>query len=122
MSLNNGKFYLNGDTDSCYYQVENGKIKFIMENEEQMREFYRVQCEADSSFEKFFDFEEWCERYEEDWQNAIPYIVHIDLGGIPRVAWKVIYTRSGDIGAYISSDYIDENNFESNNCRFTRVE
>ncbi|MCM1328205.1 MAG: zf-HC2 domain-containing protein [Ruminococcus sp.] len=122
LSLSDGKFYLNGDTNNCYFQAENGKIQLVTGTEEQMREYYRAQCEAMPSFENSFTFEEWRERIEEDWREAIPYIIHIDVAGIPRVAWRITYTRSGDIAAYANSEYIDENSFEHNECLFTRVE
>ncbi len=121
--LNEGNFYLNGNKDSCYFNVSNGNIRFIVGSKEQMQEYHNAQIEADSSLKtRNFNFDEWYKQLEEEWKEPIPYIVHTDFSGSVNVAWSVGYDDDGNITGYLCARYIDENNIKTSGCVFTRVE
>ncbi|MDE6709492.1 MAG: hypothetical protein K2J76_03270, partial [Oscillospiraceae bacterium] len=121
-TVNDGKFYLNGNNESCYFTVSEGYLRLIADSEEQKRELYNEQCEDDPTFADKNSFDKWCEELEEDWRYQKSYIVHRDLFGSYKIAWHLVYGSDHFLIGYLSARYIDEDNFEYNGCRFTRTE
>ncbi len=122
ISLNDGRFYLNGDINNCYFNIHNGHIQFIVGDTEQMQVLYDLTSENVYNFSNAFQFEEYCEQLQTEWENPIPYIITITALGRTDIGWNVIYSETdGSIVSYSTAYYIDENNFESNGCTFTRI-
>lgn len=120
--LNDGKFYLNGNTESCYYNIENNGIRLVAEKESQLREYFDALVEDDPTFDDRNSFEEWCESTEERWKGSWGYIIHRNFWGSYEVAWNLHYGTDNFLVGYLSARYIDENTIETDGCRFTRVE
>lgn len=121
-TVNDGKFYLNGNKESCYFTVSDERLRLIADSEEQKRELYNARCEDDPTFANKFDFDEWSTRLEEDWGYGVHYIVLKNFWGSYDIAWNVVYGSDNGVVGYLSARYINEDNFEYNGCRFTRVE
>lgn len=121
-TVNDGKFYLNGNKESCYFTVSDEHLRLIVDSEEQKRELYDAQCEDDPTFADKNSFDKWCEQLEEDWSYGTSYIVHRDFFGSYKIAWNLVYSSDNSVIGYLSARYINEDNFEYNGCRFTRIE
>lgn len=117
-TLNNGKFYLNGDRESCYYIIENGTALFVLENEKQARELY----EADGSslpFERYIGF-------AEAWKEPIEFTVELSFFGT-RLSLSHSLEWDRDNGTPISSNnfayVIDSDNiYMGDGAIFTRLD
>lgn len=117
-TVNNGKFYLNGDKENCYYIIENGTALFVLENEKQARELY----EADGSslpFERYIEF-------AEAWKEPIEFTAELSFLGTrlslsPPLEWygdnggSVIYPHFANV---IDSDNI----YMGDGAIFTRLD
>lgn len=121
-TVNDGIFYLNGNKESCYFTVSDEHLRLIADSEEQKRELYNAQCEDDPTFADKNDFDEWRKQLEEDWSYGPSYIVHRDFFGSYKIAWNLVYSSDNNVIGYLSARYINEDNFEYNGCRFTRIE
>lgn len=120
--LNDGHFYLNGNADNCYFVIENGYIQFIVGDEKQMRELFDVTSNNIENFSSVFKFDEWCIQLGNEWEKPKQYsILYDEVFNKFDVAWNITYDSNGDVVAYLTADYVDENNFDSNGCRFTRI-
>ena len=51
ISLNDGRFYLNGDINNCYFNIHNGHIQFIVGDTEQMQVLYDLTSENVYNFQ-----------------------------------------------------------------------
>lgn len=121
-TVNDGKFYLNGNKESCYFTVSDERLRLIADSEEQKRELYNAWCEDDPTFANKFDFDELSTRLEEDWGYGAHYIVLKNFWGSYDIACNVVYGSDNGVVGYLSARYINEDNFEYNGCRFTRIE
>lgn len=56
LTLNDGKFYYNGDTDSIYYDVQNGNIQLVF-TEENYKEYCRKSSpnRSENSIDKSYN-------------------------------------------------------------------
>lgn len=120
--LNDGKFYLNGNTESCYYEVKDGKIQFVIENEEQARECYEAEM-ANTSNEAYrtLKYEDWYKSASNDWSDPKPYDVSPTSYGL-YVLLNVSYDADGIRSSYVMSiEYSDSDNIIHQNCIFTRA-
>lgn len=115
-TLNDGRFYFNSNPESCYFSVNNGNIQLVFENDNQMQELFDLTTEHNR-----FEFDEWRDRLKEDWNTPKPYIVHTTISGNVNVGWDVVYDDNGNITGYLLARYVDKDNFDYINCRFTRI-
>ncbi len=120
--LNDGKFYLNGNTESCYYEVKNGKIQFVMENEKQTRECYEAEmANTDNEAYRTLNYDAWYKSAVYGWDEPKPYDVSPTRYGI-FVLYDVGYDLNGIRSSYVMSiEYSDNDNIIHQNCVFTRV-
>lgn len=129
LSLNDGKFYYNGDTDNIYYDVRNGNMQLVF-NEEKYKKYLRESSdswsenEIDKSYRRNLEF----------WKEPLPYNIWVWYDQSPESDMLFLSFETFDIemgdrtvpapgGGY---SYIDENNFGSvgklqNDGIFTRV-
>lgn len=119
--LNDGNYYLNGNKESCYFTVSDGTLRFIVGSDEQMRELSNAQSEANPSFAKGFDFDKWVTSLENEWSYGASYKIITGFDGEYHVAWNISYYNELP-SSYLSADYVDEDNFISNGCLYTRTE
>lgn len=121
--LNDGKFYLNGNTESCYYEVKDGKIQFIMENEKQARECYEAEM-ANTGNEAYLtlEYEDWYKSISGNWEVPKAYEVSPTSLGL-YVLCNVSYDSDGVRSSYVMlAGYRDSDNIVHNGCVFTRSE
>ena len=127
LTLNDGKFYYNGDTNSVYYNIQNGNMQFVF-NEETYKEYLRENNYNENTFDKQYN---WALDF---WENPKPYNVWVWYLQPPKsdMLFLSFDTFSMEIegktvpipgGGYT---YIDENNFGSiggsrGDTIFTRV-
>ncbi|MCM1024215.1 MAG: zf-HC2 domain-containing protein [Prevotella sp.] len=118
--LNDGKFYLNGNTESCYYEFSGSNVILHAETDEQLRELYEAEtANSDNDIVRDWDFDNWYDHLEKT-NEAKPYeIVPTDVG--VRVLTGVSYTDDGyrrfeSTLPYINGDYI-----KRDGCKFIRV-
>ncbi len=117
-TVNDGKFYLNGDRENCYYIIDNGTALFVLENEKQARELY----EADGSslpFERYIGF-------AEAWKEPIEFTVELSFFGT-RLSLSHSLEWDRDNGTPISSNnfayVIDSDNiYMGDGAIFTRLD
>ena len=121
-TLNDGKFYLNGNKESCYFTVSEGYLRLIADSKEQKRDLYNAQCEDDPTYANRVDFDKWSTQLEENWGYGAHYIVLKNFLGSYDIAWNLVYGSDNNLVGYLSARYINEDNFEYNGCRFTRIE
>lgn len=121
--LNDGKFYLNGNAESCYYEVRDGKIQLVMENEKQSRELYEAEL-ANTVNEAVRNWS------YEDWYSSKTYHIPIEpsdydiepTGTGIYVLYNISYTSDGERLSFDSVGYIDADRLVNNRCIFVRAE
>lgn len=127
-TLNDGKFYYNGDTDSIYYEVKNGYIQLVF-TEENYKEYIRksIPNRSENSIDGMYNWD------VEFWEEPRPYNVWVWYNRPPESDMLFLSFQTLDIelggktvpAPGVGLDYIDENNFGSfrgsNNEIFTRV-
>ncbi len=119
--LNDGTFYLNGDINSVKFVISNESLQLITDDKESMQELYNLIADNNNAFKANFNFDDWYEQMCSEWSVPKPYIIHLNGFGDLNIAWDIVYDQEdGSIVGYYSGDYIDENNFDYNGCRFTR--
>lgn len=121
--LNDGKFYLNGSTESCYFEVKDGKIQLVIENERQARECYEAEM-ANTTNEAYRTqgYEDWYKSISDNWSEPKSYDVSPTSFGL-YVIFNVSYDSDGIRSSYgMSISYSDSDNIMHNNCVFTRVD
>lgn len=129
LTLNDGKFYYSGDTDSVYFDVQNGNMQLVF-TEENYKEYSRKSGlnRSESSIDKSYN---WSVEF---WKEPRPYNVWVWYFQPPESDkfFLSFETFSMEMdgktvpipgGGY---DYIDENNFGSvggthGDTIFTRV-
>ncbi|MDE5576198.1 MAG: zf-HC2 domain-containing protein [Oscillospiraceae bacterium] len=121
--LNEGKFYLNGNTESCYYEFSEGTVRIVTENDAQVRELYEnVTANADSDTIRSLSFDAWYNSWvytSERFEEPKPYeIVPTDVG--VRVLADVSYDTYGRVFGS-SLTYIDDGCIRYNGCTFIRI-
>lgn len=117
-TVSDGKFYLNGDRESCYYIIENGTALFVLENEKQARELY----EADGSslpFERYIEF-------AEAWKEPIEFTVELSFSDT-RLSLSPPLEWCGDNGGSVVypcfASVIDSDNiYMGDGAIFTRLD
>lgn len=125
LTLNDGKFYYNGDTDSIYYDVQNGNIQLIF-TEENFKEYCRKSSpnRSEDSIDKTYNWN------VEFWEEPRPYNVWVCYFQPPEsdmlfLSFETLNIEMGDRtvpAPGVGWDYIDENNFGSEGSNvFTRV-
>ena len=120
--LNDGKFYLNGNTESCYYEVRDGKIQLVTENEKQPRELYEAEM-ANTTNEAFrnMSYDDWYISRFDSWDEPTDYTVSPTGVGV-CVMFNVSYGPDGERWGYMSLEYVDNDHIALNNCTFARVD
>ena len=128
-TLNNGKFYYNGDTDSIYYEVKNGYIQLVF-TEENFKEYCRKSGpnRSEDSIDKTYNWN------VEFWEEPRPYNVWVCYFQPPEPDMVFLSFEVIEIEMYdrivpapgVGWTYIDENNFGSfgdsnGDTIFTRV-
>lgn len=129
LTLNDGKFYYNGDTDSIYYEVKNGYIQLVF-TEENYKEYCRKSSpnRSENSIDKTYNWN------VDFWEEPRPYNVWVFYAQPPQSNVLFLSFEVLEIEMYdrivpapgVGWTYIDENNFgsfgESNgDIIFTRV-
>lgn len=133
--LNEGKFYLNGSSESCYFEVKDGKMHLVIENEKQARELYEVHMEkqkqsweayaaemgyaSNGMFEKW-DYDEWYSSVTDGLDEPEAYDIRPTAVGI-RILFNITYDSNGS-KFYGSTDYKDSDNIIYKGGVFTRVD
>lgn len=116
--LNNGKFYLNGNAESCYYEVKDGKIQLVMENNEQARELYEAElANPHNEAVRNQSYEYW---YSSKNYGLSDYEIAPNKGIGIYVRYK-IYTPDGENLGFNLVGYIDSDHLIDNNCVFIRA-
>ncbi len=122
-TLNDGKYYLNGDTDSIYYEVKNGSIQFVF-TEEKYKEHLKEINWNENEIDRTYDWD------VEFWEKPRPYNVWVSYRQSPEpdklfLSFETFNIEFGDRivpAPGIGYSYIDENNFGSDSGPvFTRV-
>lgn len=124
LTLNDGKFYLNGDTDSIYYDVQNGNIQLVF-TEENYKEYSRKSSpnRSENSIDQTYNWN------VEFWEEPRPYNVWVCYLQPPESDMLFLSFQTFNIevdgktvpAPGVGLDYIDENNFGSQGAIFTRV-
>lgn len=79
IKLNDGKYYLFGDTESTCYTIENGTIMFSVDDEERMKKEYEIYFEKNDGKPLWYSpdntytamsFERWLENYRANWSSG----------------------------------------------------
>lgn len=125
-TLNDGKYYYNGDTDGIYYNVKDGRIQLVF-TEENYKEYSRKESpnRSESSIDGTYDWN------VEFWEEPRPYNVWVSYRQSPEpdmlfLGFETFNIEMGDrevpapgVGWY----YIDENSFgePDNGLVFTRI-
>ncbi|MBD5139308.1 MAG: hypothetical protein HDT24_08370 [Ruminococcus sp.] len=119
--LNDGKFYLDGNTESCYYEVKDGRIQLIIENDKQAREFFETEM-ANTTNELFHnaDYDQWYISRSNHCDEPSDYEVIPTARGL-FIAFSISYSPDGKRGGYSGLDYIDSDHIIYSDCTFTRV-
>lgn len=133
--LNEGKFYLNGSSESCYFEVKDGKMHLVIENEKQAQELYEVHMEeqkqsseayaaemgfaSNGTFEKW-DYDDWYSFTINGLEEPEAYDIHPTAVGM-RILFNITYDSNG-LKFYESMDYKDSDNIIYRGCVFTRVD
>lgn len=119
--LNDGTFYLNGDVTSVKFMISNESLQLITDDKDSMQELYNLIADNNAEFKANFNFDDWYEQICSEWSVPKPYIIYLNGFGDLNVAWDIVYDQNdGSVAGYYCGDYIDENNFDYNGCRFTR--
>lgn len=119
--LNDGIFYLNGDINSVKFVISSESLQLITDDKESMQELYNLIADNNNAFKANFNFDEWYEQICSEWSVPKPYKIYLNGFGDLNVAWDIVYDQEdGSMVGYYCGDYIDENNFDYNSCRFTR--
>jgi len=120
--LNDGAFYLNSDINSVKFVISNESLQLIADDKGSMQELYNLIADNNAAFKANFNFDDWYEQICGEWNAPKPYMIYLNGFGSLNVAWDIVYDQEdGSVVGYYSGDYIDENNFDYNGCRFTRV-
>ena len=119
--LNDGKFYLNGNTESCYYEVKDGRIQLIIENDKQAREFFETEM-ANTTNELFYNanYDEWLSSVSNHCAEPTDYEVIPTVRGL-FIALMISYSSDGERQGYSGLDYTDSDHIIYSDCTFTRV-
>ncbi|MDE7302340.1 MAG: zf-HC2 domain-containing protein [Oscillospiraceae bacterium] len=119
--LNDGKFYLNGNTESCYYEVGDGRIQLVVENEEQAREFYEtVMANTTNEALRNWKYDDWYISFIDGWDEPSEYKIIPTSFGV-RIAYDFSYGPDGEMWVRRMFEYADSDHIVHNNCIFTRV-
>ncbi len=113
-TVNNGKFYLNGNRESCYYLIENGAAQLVLEDEKQARELFELTG--------YVNFEQYLESTE-SWREPREFTV-VDAFYGTYMAMDVRKDENGYITGMNKIAYIidSDNIYISNNAVFTRLD
>lgn len=127
LTINDGKFYYSGDTDSIYYDVQNGNIQLIF-TEEKFKEYLKESSWNENEIDKTYNWN------VEFWEKPRPYNVWVFYAQPPQPDELFLSFETFDIelgGEIVPAPgvgwhYIDENNFGSvggshGDTIFTRV-
>lgn len=121
--LNDGKFYLNGNAESCYYEVRDGKIQLVMENERQSRELYEAElANAVDEAVRNWSYEDWYSSKTRYPNEPSEYKIMPNKGIGIYVFYNNSYTPDGEMMSRNSVGYIDSDRLMNNNCVFIRAE
>lgn len=120
--LNDGKFCLNGNAESCYYEVRDGKIQLVMENERQSRELYEAElANAVDEAVRNRSYEDWYSSKTRRPNEPSEYKIMPNKGIGIYVFYNNSYTPDGEMMISDSVGYIDSDRLMNNNCVFIRV-
>ena len=125
LTLNDGKFYYNGDTDSIYYDVQNGNIQLVF-TEENYKEYIRKSSpnRSENSIDQTYNWN------MDFWEEPRPYNVWVCYAQPPESDMLFLSFETFNIemdgktvpAPGVGWSYIDENNFGSKGgAVFTRV-
>lgn len=119
--LSDGKFCLNGNTESCYFEVQDGKIQLVIENDKQAREFFETEM-ANTTNELFqnADYDEWYISVTNHWNEPSEYEIIPTWLGL-RIAFSISYGPDGERWSYSGVEYTDSDHIVYCDCTFTRV-
>lgn len=120
-SLNDGTFYLNGDENNCYFEISDGTIQFFA-TDEQMRTFCDILAQVNSGFVGISEpeYNDWCEKKRENWAEPKPYTIYVNPLNRIHIIYNAAYDDDGNLASYAFAEYVDEDNFDYDFCRFTR--
>ncbi len=121
-SLNDGTFYLNGDENNCYFEISDGTIHFFA-TDEQLQTFCNALALINSGYVNISEsrYNEWCNYYKTNWTMPKTYTMYVDAMNNIEIQFDTAYNEVD--GSVVSSSfaiYIDEDNFDYDQCRFTR--
>ncbi len=115
--LNDGKFYLNGNTESCYFKIENDTIQLVVKDEKQAKELY-----AEDYYPK--GFEVWSDVMLSIYATPKKFKL-VETFSATYMPYEAGYNEDGTL-TYASSfaRYIDSDNIciANEGILFTRVE
>ncbi|MDE6746700.1 MAG: Bsp6I family type II restriction endonuclease, partial [Oscillospiraceae bacterium] len=119
--LNDGKFYLNGNSESCYFEVNDGKIQLVIENDKQAREYFETEMEnTDNEAFRGASYDQWYISVTNHWDEPSDYEIIPTWLGL-RIAFWVSYDSDGKRSSYSGVEYIDSDHIIYSDCTFTRV-
>ncbi|MDE6592046.1 MAG: hypothetical protein K2K57_03155 [Oscillospiraceae bacterium] len=120
--LNDGLYYLNGDTDSCYFKVEKkdvqNTIQLIVEDKDRFHELYKAEItdvyNPDST--KYKDYEQWFNEKAEYWSYPQNYCLIYNEILNPEtinVGYNWGFNENMKVELYLScADYVDRNTIQ----------
>lgn len=115
-TIKNGRYYLNGDLNDCYFDILNNKLKLIG-TKEQYKDIY------DSlKLENRIEYDEWYLGVLDEWIDYKDFIIVKYSDDNIKIGYYYFYDENGYIHCPNNAVYIDENNIELYGGIFTLVE
>ncbi|MCM1579495.1 MAG: hypothetical protein NC078_11920 [Ruminococcus sp.] len=130
--LNDGLYYMDGDTGKCFFKIDDGHIHLVFEDKERFRDMYKTEVTdkytPDNTHYKEFD--EWVEYETELWKYPKEYTLVYNALLNPDdvcVGYDFTFDDNMSVSSYLSlALYVDSDSIEYQGVGepiiFTRVE
>lgn len=122
ISLLEGQYYLNGDSNACYFNIVSDEIQFVSSST-QLKEFYATMIDNINQYSSFDEeqYLSWSKTIEENWQAPMKYIfIHNTVHDNITVSWN--WNIDEDvIRSCEGAAYIDNMTISYGQCEFIRV-
>lgn len=134
--LNEGLYYLNGNTDSCYFKVEKKNVQnflqLVVEDKERFHELYKAEMteiyNPDST--RYKNYDEWFDATADRWSYPLNYqLVYNEILNPETISigydWGFNENMHVDLflscGDYVDHDTIQYSVTEDKYLTFTRI-